>query len=223
MHGSGDGGKGIEMTAGREPFLIRVKQAEWRTNLEKIDEPISWLCHYCNSKVGPKSIGWRLPDKDRKHLAWIVICGHCNMPTLLDDNNHPLFSGSQLENVENLPQDIDQVFREAVSAYSYGNFSSVVLLCRKLIMHVAFETNPHHFKQLTEERKGRTPGFVEYIHWLDENHYIPPGGKWWVDVLVSRGNEENHQLILATQEDAGAMLKFARMLLLFIYEMAKSE
>ena len=78
---------------------------------------------------------------------------------------------------------------------------------RKLLMHIAVE-------QGAEEGKS----FVSYVEFLDENHWIPPNGKEWVDAIRKGGNEANHEIVVATEDDAKQLLDFVEMLLKFVYE-----
>lgn len=206
-------------------FLEMVRHSEWRGNFEVVDEPLSWRCFHCNRQVSNKGSGRRLigtAEGNRgHHVAWLVNCSYCNMPCLLDPKNRPLFESTDIQPVPNVPEDVDKVFREALSALSVSLFSSAVLLSRKLIMHLAFELGKDHFDALTQKNRGRTPNFVEYVGWLRDNHYIPPAGGPWVNEVVERGNDENHQLITATRDEATRIVKITRLLLAFNYEFAE--
>ena len=59
---------------------------------------------------------------------------------------------------------------------------------------------------------------MEYVEYLSDNHYVPPGGKEWVDQIRKKGNEANHKIILMTKEDTEDILGFTEMLLRFVYE-----
>jgi hypothetical protein len=61
--------------------------------------------------------------------------------------------------------------------------------------------------------------FVEYVNFLNDNSYIPPKGKPWVDAIRKLGNEANHSIEFKTPEEAKLILTFTEMLLKFIYEM----
>ncbi len=57
-----------------------------------------------------------------------------------------------------------------------------------------------------------------YVCFLADNVWIPPNGREWVDEIRKRGNEQNHEIVLATREDAAELLDFIEMLLRFVYE-----
>ncbi len=68
--------------------------------------------------------------------------------------------------------------------------------------------------------KGAAAGesFLQYIEYLDQEGYLPPDGKEWVDYIRKRGNEANHEIHLMNAEDAQALIDFVEMLLKFIYQ-----
>ena len=88
-----------------------------------------------------------------------------------------------------------------------NSFTSAVLTCRKLLMHIAVE-------------KGAAPGksFLEYVEYLAQKNYVPPDGHGWVDHIRTKGNEANHEIKIMAVEDASDLIAFLEMLLKFIYE-----
>jgi hypothetical protein len=88
-----------------------------------------------------------------------------------------------------------------------NSFTSAVLTCRKLLMHIAVA-------------KGAAPGksFMEYVEYLDQKNYIPPDGKGWVDYIRKKGNEANHEIKIMSVADASDLITFLEMLLKFVYE-----
>jgi Domain of unknown function (DUF4145) len=61
--------------------------------------------------------------------------------------------------------------------------------------------------------------FVQYVDWLDEQHYIPPGGRGWVEQIKNVGNEANHEIPDVTREAAERILRFTEGLLVNVYEL----
>jgi hypothetical protein len=88
-----------------------------------------------------------------------------------------------------------------------NSFTSAVLTCRKLLMHIAVE-------------KGAPTGqnFLEYVEYLSQKGYVPPDGKGWVDYIRKKGNEANHEIKIMSPTDAEDLITFSEMLLKFIYE-----
>jgi len=64
--------------------------------------------------------------------------------------------------------------------------------------------------------------FINYVQYLADNHYVPPGAKGWVDHIRKKGNEANHEITLMVQADAEELLAFVQMLLKVIYEFPAS-
>lgn len=109
--------------------------------------------------------------------------------------------------VEHLPPDIDELYEEIRKATSVESYTAVVLACRKLLMHIAVE-------------KGATAGsnFIEYVDYLVDSHYAPPGSKPWVDKIRQGGNEASHEIKIMSHGEAADLINFVEMLLKFIYE-----
>ncbi len=61
--------------------------------------------------------------------------------------------------------------------------------------------------------------FQSYVEYLDQNGYVPPNGKKWVDAIRKKGNDANHEIPLMTATDARNIVRFSEMLLRFVYEM----
>lgn len=112
------------------------------------------------------------------------------------------------EEIEHLPSGVDQLYNEARKCISVNASSSAVLSCRKLLMNVSVS-------------KGADPGkqFAYYVKFLEENHFIPPDSRDWVDHIRKKGNEATHEIPSVSKDDAIELLEFVEMLLRFVYEM----
>lgn len=60
--------------------------------------------------------------------------------------------------------------------------------------------------------------FIEYVEFLAQKGYVPPGGKHWVDHIRKQGNEATHEIKMKTEAEAKDLISFVEMLLKFIYE-----
>jgi hypothetical protein len=111
------------------------------------------------------------------------------------------------ELVMHLPDDICQLYEEARKTARFAPTSSA-LCSRKLLMHIAVSV-------------GAAPGlkFIEYVDFLANNGYLPPNGKGWVDIIRKTGNEATHEIRIVSTKEAEELIDFARMLLMFIYEL----
>jgi hypothetical protein len=89
-------------------------------------------------------------------------------------------------------------------------WTASVLLGRKLIMHLAVD--------IAGAKPGET--FVKYVEHLKAQHYIPPKSEKWLTLVKNLGNETNHEIKLATEDEATQVMKFVEILLAFMYEYA---
>ena len=69
-----------------------------------------------------------------------------------------------------------------------------------------------------EKGADENKGFKYYVNYLADKHYVPPNGKDWVQHIVDKGNEANHEIVLMQKEDAETLITFLEMLLRLVYE-----
>ena len=163
-----------------------------------------YRCGYCGREVA-SSQGWSThPLK----LALIRLCPQCNAPTFLsaEDEQYPgpLLGGE----VESLNDDVRRTYDEARNALTVGAATGTVMLCRKILMHVA-----------VDKGAGNALSFLAYVEWLVKENWIPRGGQQWVEFIRKRGNEANHELPQMTPRDAEGILQFTELLLRNVYEL----
>lgn len=163
--------------------------------------PNRFRCGHCGQNVS-STLGYYDPSRHET----IYICTNCSRPTYFGSNGQ--IPGSLFgESVKELPVLIGKLYDEARLAYSVNAFTASVLICRKLLMHIAVQ-------------KGAKEGqnFRQYVEYLDEKHFVPPDGKAWVDHIRGKGNEANHEIVIMAKESAEDLITFIEMLLKFIYE-----
>lgn len=171
--------------------------------------PQEFVCGFCGKQVGTNH-GYY--NSESPH-AYIYICTFCGSPTYFakDYNQYP---GPLLgRNIEKLPSDIAEIYREVRESIKDSNFTAAQLLGRKLIMHLAVS--------VAGAEEGES--FVQYIEHLQVAGYVPPNGKAWIDYVKKLGNEKNHEIKIGTAEESARILKFIEVLLIFIYEFAQDE
>jgi hypothetical protein len=195
---------------GRGILMTINLQGEWYTSIANV-KGYSYVCGYCGSKAGPSKQYYCNDTVGNKSIIKgnIYICPNCNKPTFINKINEEQVPGPRLGNdIEFLPDDINQLFNEARNCISVNAYTSSVLSCRKLLMNLAVS-------------KGAEVGksFAHYVSFLSDNHYIPPGSREWVDHIRSKGNEATHEILSMSKEDAIELLEFTGMLLRFVYEM----
>jgi Domain of unknown function (DUF4145) len=171
----------------------------------------SYTCGHCNAFVG-SSTGF-IPQSQQYHNvarpSWLIyICPNCGKPTFVDQEEGKQVPGSRYgDPIDKLPKEVKELYEEARACMPASAYTSVVLTCRKILMHVAVE-------------KGAKPGenFISYVEYLSSKNYLPPDGKDWVDHIRKKGNEANHDIVIMSKTEAEELLTFVEMLLKFVYE-----
>lgn len=179
-----------------------VKQEKWE-NLKVLSE-LNYTCWNCEKTVS-SNLGF--PRKGlQPEISGIYICPSCREPTILSfQETFPgVVYGIQVNYLE---RDVEEIYNQARECMSVHSYTATVLLCRKLLMHIAVE-------------KGAKEGenFTYYVKYLDEKNYTPPDSKDWVDHIRKQGNDVNHKITISTKEDAEELINFLQMILTFLYE-----
>ena len=170
---------------------------------------VRYQCGYCDTDTTP-SKGWD-SENVSGHIGYVLVCTSCNKPSFIETQGGKVKettpSAKLGKTIAGLPDDVESLYDEARQCTSIGAYTSAVLTCRKLLMHVAVE-------------KGASKGkkFIEYVDYLSANNYIPPNGKDWVDHIRSKSNEANHEIVIMDRETADDLISFAEMLLRLVYE-----
>ncbi len=168
-------------------------------------EPATYICAYCGDKVAA-AVGYYALIGPSSRVGFIRICPNCHGPAFFF-GPFQVPSSMPGNTVNAVPAEISQLYQEARLSAGAGAYTAAVLICRKLLMHIAVA-------------EGAAPGrsFVEYVEYLDSKSFVPPKGKRWVDYIRKRGNEANHEIRLMGEQDAVSLISFIEMLLRFIYE-----
>ena len=160
----------------------------------------SFVCGFCDSLVGSAK-GWKSSAEDV-----IRICTHCDKPSYFGRKSR--FPGAAAgEKVYSLPEPIDDLYEEARRCIQASCPTAAVLICRKVLMHVA----------VVEGAKSGL-SFIAYVEYLAQHNYIPPKARGWVDHIRTKGNEANHEIIQMSDIDARQLITFTGMLLKLVYE-----
>jgi len=166
----------------------------------------TFVCGHCGNSIASQ-IGY-YGTTGQTRTATIYICHQCNKPTFFyQDEQVPGAQFGQV--VKHIPDaNVEKLYDEARTCYTVNAFTSSVMCCRKLLMNLAVSEGADEGKS-----------FVEYVNYLNDNNFIPPKGKAWVDAIRKLGNEANHSIEFKTPEEARLIITFTEMLLKFIYEM----
>ena len=188
-------------------IIIDLKNFGW-VGKQKI-EPMSYQCGYCNNIVASE-VGYKVgfhQDGSGRQTAGIYICPSCGGPTFfqITGEQHPdVVIGSHVKHV---PEEVEKLYDEARRCTSANAYTAAVMVCRKILMHLAVEQDADKDK-----------GFAYYVTYLSEKGFVPPHGKHWVDHIRKKSNEANHEILLMSRDDSKDIIVFIEMLLKFIYE-----
>ncbi|MBN2910759.1 hypothetical protein JQC72_14760 [Polycladomyces sp. WAk] len=104
-----------------------------------------FVCGYCGS-VTASNQGFFNQIKNYHHTKYkhfIYICSFCNLPTFFEyfgtDCQKQTPAPMIGRTVKHLPKDVEKVYNEARDCTSVGAYTAAVMLCRKLLMHIAVE------------------------------------------------------------------------------------
>ena len=167
---------------------------------EEIDGD-GYTCSSCGNRVS-SSCGYRHSDSKR----YISICPKCEHPTYFGAGKQTL-SPLPGNKVNSVPEKINSIYEEARVCTGVGAFTSAVLDCRKLLMHIAVD------KGAPDEKR-----FTSYVEYLSDRNYITPDGKGWVDYIQRMSIEADHEMVKMEPKDALDLISFIEMLLRLIYE-----
>ena len=124
----------------------------------------SFTCGHCAKLVA--SVAGYFTEDNRRH---VYVCPNCSRPTYFAEDGTQLPGVAPGLEVEHLPDDVKKLYREARNCVAIGSYTSAVLSCRKLLMHIAVAQQADVGKS-----------FVEYVEYLAAKGYVPPNGQGWV-------------------------------------------
>lgn len=198
--------------------MFRRKSKKWSS---EILATRVYECGYCGCRVSSYE-GMELTGGGDEMSACIYMCNNCHLPTLFYDGR--LYDGlpfaedvyAQIpgvrywEQIKHLPEEVGKIYEEARDSFSVGAYTAVMLLCRKLLMHVAVDLGADKNKR-----------FIDYINYFEDEGYISKNARLWVDQIRKLGNGANHEIMIGNREDAKKIIKFSAMLLKTNYEYPK--
>ena len=113
-----------------------------------------------------------------------------------------------------VPEDEVAVWEEARSCLGVGAHTAAVMLCRKLLFHIAVT---HGLAPANS--KGFAPGFAECAKHLEKQGLVTPRMMKWVDRIKDVGNDANHALVPIEATQSLDVATFTEQLLVLAYEL----
>lgn len=174
-------------------------------NLQTITSQ-SYTCGHCGKPLASEK-GYYANDVYGNKAGSIQICHHCTKPTFITNTEQIPGTrfGHDVDGIED--NSVSELYDEARDCFSINAFTSCVLSCRKLLMHIAVSKGADMNKK-----------FIEYVEYLSNKGYVPPDAKDWVDHIRTKGNEASHEIVVMKSEEAMDILSFTEMLLKLVYE-----
>lgn len=154
----------------------------------------------------------QMPAVEEEGPAW-YLCPNCRRPSVLDQGI--VQPGSRpLRTPRGLPSTDLAIWEEARSCLGVHAYSATVMLCRKLLLHIAVE------KGLPDkDNRNRAPSYMNAVKYLESAGVITADMREWVDEIKDIGNDANHELNPITEAQATDVATFTEQLLVLAYEM----
>jgi len=165
------------------------------------------VCGFCGAHLQSEK-GYGGTHNPTRRAVDLYYCHKCGRLNYFDENGeqHPGPSiGEEVLDVTD--KMVSDLYLESRKCCSTNSYTASDLCSRKLLMNIAVS-------------KGAKEGlsFAEYVKFLSDKNYVPPGGEEWVDHIRKKGNEATHEIVIMKKEDAEELIIFLEMLLKFIYE-----
>ena len=113
-----------------------------------------------------------------------------------------------------VPEDVVRAWNEARDCLSVGANTAAVMICRKVLFHLAVE---HGLPPKND--RDRAPTFIECVDHLQDEGIFTARMRSWVDRIKDIGNEANHDLTAISAEAATDVATFTQQLLVLAFEL----
>jgi hypothetical protein len=204
-----------------KPLLYLVRTAA--TSISTYDQTAeyAWVdvhCPHCDANpmflLATEVTGSYVPEDSS--ISWLR-CPKCQGGAIRQDRTvHP--PRKPLRQPRGLPEVDQQIWEEARSCLSVGANAAAVMLCRKLLFHIAVANGLP-----PKNERDRAPGFLEAVNHLETEGIFTRRMRKWVDRIKDVGNDANHELTPITPEQALDVATFTQQLLILAYEMDELE
>jgi hypothetical protein len=170
----------------------------------------SWFTAHCDS-CDSGQMGIVAQTSNR--LTYWLRCPICKNAYVWNDNKLSP-SVKPLSIPQGIPALELSVWKEIRECLSVGASTAAVMLCRKLLLHIAVT---HGLDPKTD--KDQSPTYFAAVEHLQAIGLITPNMRRWVDRIKDVGNEANHELVPISFEVAMDVSIFTEQLLRLIFEM----
>jgi hypothetical protein len=161
-----------------------------------------YTCGHCGTKVS----GAVVAIFSNRQILWLM-CPECKKGSVHTAGN--IYPGVAFgPSLQGLPLDVEEAYQEARRCMSVNSYFAAELICRKILMHIAAD-------------KGAKAGesFTAYLAYLEDEGFITPPMKGWVDLIRKHGNAATHKLSSPDKSRAESTVMLTAELLRIVYEM----
>lgn len=175
---------------------------------------LSARCGHCDSEQFV--VVARVLESSQPTAVWStqwLRCVKCRRGSVLEgDVVYP--TSRPLRVPRGLPPIDLAVWEEARACLGVGANAAAVMLCRKLLFHIAVA---HGLEP--KKKNDRAPSFYEAVEHLEAEGLITKKMRPWVDRIKDVGNDANHELTPITAAQALDVANFTEQLLVLAYEL----
>jgi hypothetical protein len=140
-------------------------------------------------------------------------CTACRKGSVIQNGSlHP--TGMPLRQPKGLPKTDDRIWHEVRVCLGAGAYAATVMLCRKLLFHVAVANGLP-----AKNAKDRAPTYLEAVEHLEAAGVFTGKMRKWIDKIKEVGNDANHELEPITEGQARDVAAFTQQLLVLAYEL----
>ena len=211
--------------------------ATWWTQCTDEDAK-PYTCGYCGHLISTHD-GWKTIQ--HKHISnpgyFALICNNCGRVTFLEPKyelRYPAGSQSKTprydppvhafvgykqtpgepygKEVKHIEPEVKAVYDEARKCYRNEYWTACVMLCRKLIMNIAYKHEEHGI--------AKDKNFTDYVQYMKDKHIVPSQSLEIADKILALGNSANHEIEQLDKPHALICLKFLESILV-LYDNAK--
>ena len=173
----------------------------------------SWFDVKCAHCGGPQMYKVAATTSSTVPTAMWLRCPLCLKGMVLNDGQ---VSPGVMPHHEpmGMPPDESAIWNEARACLSVGANSAAVLLCRKLLLHIAVSEGLP-----AKNEKDRAPTFAACVDHLIDEGVVSARMRKWVEKVKDIGNDATHELTPITAQQAAEISTFTLQLLVLAYEM----
>lgn len=171
----------------------------------------SWWTQECPHCGGPQV--FLVASTNAGGQTWWLRCPVC-LKGAVFDNGTMYPSAVPLRMPEGLPAADRAIWDEARACLGVGANAAAVMLCRKLLLHIAVASGLP-----AKNDKDRSPNFLQSVEHLQAQGIVTVKMRPWVDRIKDIGNDANHELTPIARGDAMDVATFTLQLLVLAYEL----